>query len=108
MKKLLTLLLLSTSLSAFADDHLESLVDGFCYESPKTQVRNGLFFLPNQTLPYSGENICVYPKNGQYHSQGEIRDGKVVGKWTFWYENGQKISEGIFTDDDISKTKKIS
>jgi len=101
MKKLLLTLLLSTSLSTFADDHLESLVDGFCYESPKTQVRNGLFFLPNQTLPYSGENICVYSKNGQYHSQGEIRDGKQDGKWTFWFENGQKELGEHYKDGNV-------
>ena len=108
MKKLLLLLLLSTSLSTFADDHLESLPYGFCYESPKAQVRNGLFFLPNQTLPYSGENICVYPKNGQYHSQGEITDGKQEGWWTWWEENGERWKKEQYEDGEKTGYKKTN
>ena len=83
MKKLL-LLFLSISFSTFADDHIDSLFDGFCYESPKVQVRNSQFFLPNQALPFTGDNLCVYSKNGQYHSQGEITKGKQESWWTWW------------------------
>ena len=88
MKKLLLTLFLTTSFLTFAGDHLESLPNGFCYESPNVQVRNGLYFLPNQNLPFNGENVCVYSKNGQYHSQGLITNGELDGSWTWWKENG--------------------
>ena len=108
MKKLLILLLLSTSFSAFAGSHLESLVDGFCYESVKVQVRNDRFFLPNQSLPYSGENICVYSKNGQYHSQGLITNGKQDGWWTWWKENGELWKKEQYKDGDKTGYKKLT
>ena len=108
MKKLLLTLLLSTSLSTFADDHLESLPDGFCYESPKVQVRNSLFFLPNQSLPFTGENLCVYSKNGQYHSQGEITNGKQEGWWIWWKENGEIWKKEQYEDGDKTGYKKIN
>ena len=108
MKKLLLTLLLSTSLSTFADDHLESLPDGFCYESPKVQVRNSLFFLPNQALPFTGENLCVYSKNGQYHSQGEITNGKQEGWWIWWKENGEIWKKEQYEDGDKIGYKKIT
>lgn len=29
-------------------------------------------------------------------SEGEIRNGKMEGKWTYYYDNGKKWSEGYF------------
>ena len=29
---------------------------------------------------------------------GKMKDGKKEGKWTWWYENGQKKVEGTFKD----------
>jgi antitoxin component YwqK of YwqJK toxin-antitoxin module len=73
-------------------------LDTFCDQSPKVQVRDGLFYLPNTEKPYSGENICVYLSNGQYYSQGEMKKGLRHGTWTFWYENGQKWYEGNYKE----------
>jgi len=103
-------------LSAFSDDHLESLVDGFCYKLAEDQLRNELWFLPNQLLPFSGENICIYSEeylktqqlvkgvimeNGQFHSQGEIINGKQEGSWTQWHDNGKKHVERNYKDGDL-------
>jgi antitoxin component YwqK of YwqJK toxin-antitoxin module len=30
---------------------------------------------------------------------GSFRDGEKHGKWTVWYENGQKREEGEYRDD---------
>ena len=46
------------------------------------------------------------PKNGPYREyleNGQIleanyKDGKEDGKWTYWYENGQKWEEGNYKD----------
>ena len=72
--------------------------DAFCEESPKVEVRDGLFYLLNQQEPYSGENICVYLLNGQYYSQGEMKNGLKHGTWNLWYENGQKESQRNYKD----------
>jgi hypothetical protein len=71
MKKLLVLLLsLLISFTSYGEEEeLDFSLDTFCDQSPKAQVRNGLFYLPNQEEPYSGENLCVYLSNGQYYSR---------------------------------------
>ena len=37
-------------------------------------------------------------ENGQKESEGRYKDLYYDGKWTFWHENGQKIFEGKFKD----------
>ena len=61
------------------------------------QDRNGIIYLPNETKPFTGNNLCEYG-NGQFKSQGKVKDGKRDGKWTGWHENGQIKSEGTFKD----------
>ena len=104
MKKLLILLFtLLISLNSYGVPEFDFSSDTFCVWSPKVQVRDGLFYLPNQQKPYSGENLCVYLSNGQYYSQGEIIKGLRDGKWTEWHENGQKEWEENFKDGDLVK-----
>ena len=102
MKKLLLILSFSFCFPSFANDHIKSLEDGFCYQANTAQIRNNRYFLPNESKPFSGENLCIYAKNGQYHSKGELIDGLQNGWWTWWkvngelsrteeYENGEKI-----------------
>ena len=94
MKKLLILLFsLLISFNSYGEVELDFSSDTFCDQSPKAQVRDGLFYLPNQQKPYSGENLCVYLSNGQYYSRGEIKKGMREGKWEYWHENGQIEAE---------------
>ena len=62
------------------------------------QIRNGIIYLPNETKPFTGNNLREYG-NGQFKSQGKFKDGKRLGKWTMWSENGQKESEKHYKDD---------
>ena len=80
----------------------------FCDKSPKAQVRNGLFYLPNQEEPYSGENLCVYLSNGQYYSKGEIKNGLRTSKWTYWKENGQREKVEYYKDGESVGEKMVS
>ena len=99
MKKLL-ILLFSTliSFNSYGGVELDFSSDTFCDQSPKIQLRKGLFYLPNTEKPYSGENICVYLSNGQYYSQGEIKKGLRQNSWNFWYENGMKKEKGDYKE----------
>ena len=40
----------------------------------------------------------VYYLNGQLSGQGEIKNKKENGLWTYWHENGQKAREGSFDE----------
>ena len=63
------------------------------------QKRNGLFFLPNESKPYSGENLCVFKNtSGQMHLKGSIKNGKKHGKYTIWIKNGGKLQEVTFKE----------
>ena len=66
MKKLLILLFsILISFNSYGEVELDFSSDTFCEESPKVQVRNNLYYLPNTEKPYSGKNLCVYLSNGQ-------------------------------------------
>ena len=106
MKKLLILLFsILISFNSYGEVELDFSLDSFCTESPKAQIRRNLFYLPNTQKPYSGENICVYLSNGQYYSQGDIKEGLRDGVWNFWYENGQIKSEGYYENGQIRSEK---
>ena len=102
MKKLLILLFsILISFNSYGEVELDFSLDTFCDQSPKAQVRNGLFYLPNQQKPYSGENLCVYLSNGQYYSQGDINKGLRTGEWTYWKKNGQREKVEYYKDGEI-------
>jgi len=42
-----------------------------------------------------------YYDNGQILSKVHYNDGKLDGKWTFWYENGQKQLEGNYKPYEV-------
>ena len=79
-------------------DELDFSSTNFCDLSPKVQLRNHNFYLPNQDNPYSGENLCVYLINGQNYSRGDIKKGLRQDNWTYWHQNGQKMAEGLYLD----------
>jgi hypothetical protein len=105
MKKL-TILLFSILIS-FSSYGLFGLFEKTVCVETDAQERNYLFYLPNQQEPFSGKNLCEY-ENGQKKFEGNIKDGKLDGKWTSWHENGQKlfernIKDGRLTPNDEDK-----
>ena len=62
-----------------------------------TKEREGLRYRPNESEPYSGWAKIV-DDSGQVRVLGQLKDGKLVGLWTKWHENGQKRSEGTYKD----------
>jgi hypothetical protein len=101
--KLLFALISFTSLSISANmEALDFSQDTFCPESPKAQLRGGLFYLPNNTEPYSGEVLCTYLINGQNSVKGKIKNGLMVGEWLEWDVNGQIISKQNFLNGSLN------
>jgi hypothetical protein len=46
--------------------------------------------------PISDGQKQIYYLSGALYGQGEIKNKKENGFWTYWYENGQKAREGNF------------
>ena len=40
-------------------------------------------------------------ENGQIEQEGNYKDDKLDGKWTYWHENGQIEQEGNYKDDKL-------
>ena len=107
MKKLLILVLLLTSFSAFADSHLDFTLSDFCFKQPNVQKRADVYYFPNNKVGISAKSTCVYKDEyGQFSSQGRLKNGVRNGKWIFWYKNGvmdqeqfwvNGVKQGLFT-----------
>ena len=108
MKKLLVLLFsILISFNSLGEtgcsenDYPEDFINSTTY----FQERGGLLYLPNQSKPYSGENLCIHKNSsGQYFLKGKIKNGKHHGKMTFWDENGLKFIEDDFKDGVLVNT----
>ena len=75
-----------------------------CFEID-AQTINGIIFLQDMNEPYTGNNLCKYT-NGQVESKGNIKNGKLNGKVTTWYENGQIRSEELYIEGNlVDKTR---
>ena len=85
MKKIL--ILLFSILISF-----NSYGETFCLETD-FEVKDGLIHLKNEVKPFSGKFLCEDVVVGVGLWKGSINNGKRDGKWTTWYENGQKRSK---------------
>ena len=79
MKKLL--ILLFSLLISFNSYGLFGLFEKTICVETDAQERGDIFYLPNETKPFTGKNLCEY-ENGQYKSEGKYKNGKKDGKWT--------------------------
>ena len=69
---------------------LDFTLSDFCINQPDVQKRRDVFYLPNEEAGITATSICVYKyQDGLYASKGKLKNGKLDGKWTAWYDNGQ-------------------
>lgn len=64
------------------------------------------FYAGDGETRYIAKSVFYY-ETGQKRVEGHYdAGGKKDGKWTYWYENGNKWSEGYFTEglDDKKRT----
>ena len=106
MKKLLPLVFsaLTLSFSALADNHhlRDFSLSEFCYEQPDVQNRNGVYYLPNQSVGITATSICVYKDAfGQYSSKGNIVKGYFDGLWMGWTRNGEVWLETYYINRKV-------
>ena len=110
MKKLLILLLLSTSFPALSEIDGREIWDlfydyslsEFCHYQPGIQNRGDdiweLYF-PNEEKGITATSICV--KKDSYNQiglKGKLINGIQQGTWTSYYKNGQKNLEENYKD----------
>ena len=89
---LICILLISSGISKEYD--IDSIVE-----------RDSLYYVQFSDNIVSGKVYQMF--NGHKIILGEVVDGKKDGKWTGWYENGQKEREGTYKDgkeDGLSTT----
>ena len=48
--------------------------------------------------PVTDGQKTIYYLNGKIYGQGEIKNKKENGLWTYWHDNGQKAREGHFAE----------
>ena len=90
MKTLLTLFVLFLSSISF-NSYGGWFDKTICVETD-VQIRGDIIYLPNETKPFTGKNLCNY-ENGQIKSQGKFKDGIKDDEWTLWNKNSQINSE---------------
>ena len=59
--------------------------------------KDGIWYAPKTDIPYSGKWTWWYD-NGQKWSEGTFKDGKEDGLVAELYRNGQKNREGTYKD----------
>jgi len=102
MKKLLLLILLSTSFS------VNALTISEPYPTWKCNDGYILSFDKNSCVKIGEDRNVERParlstqwyENGQKQKEFHTKGGKLHGKWTYWYENGQKVVETNFIDNN--------
>ncbi|MDC0037259.1 hypothetical protein OAJ30_01125 [Alphaproteobacteria bacterium] len=96
MKTFLTLFVLFFTTSISFNSYAGFFDKTICIETD-AQIRDGIVYLPNETEPFTGKNLCEY-ENSQTKIKGEFKEGKIDGEFTKWYQNGQVEINLIFKD----------
>ena len=69
-----------------------------------SRLRAGRFYQTNESEPYSGWVKEMWD-SGQVQGLGQAKDGKEVGLFTYWHENGQKAEEVSYKDGEPLSVK---
>mgnify|MGYP001445216151 CR=1 FL=1 len=100
MKKLLllfgALLAASCGENSLSDFGIENALDK-AVDADSLQRRDGLYYQPNRSKPYSGWAKVLY-RSKQAEELFEIKDGKRDGRALAWEENGKKTLEATYED----------
>ena len=62
--------------------------------------RGGVTYAPNSDKPYTGKVNSFY-ESGETKEEGKYRNGEKDGLWTYWYENGQKMTVRNYKDEEL-------
>ena len=70
-------------------------------EGDSLQVRNGIYYRPNESEPYRGWVKEMYDDSEQVKRLAQCRDGRSNGLFMGWHENGQKAFEATMEDGEL-------
>jgi antitoxin component YwqK of YwqJK toxin-antitoxin module len=78
---------------------LKRMIDSLLKDIPEATYRFEFTGWPEDESPSEGPQESGNPPGqGLKIAEGEYKDGKEEGLWTFWHDNGQKEKEGVFKD----------
>ena len=69
-------------------------------EVSQLEERDGVMYEPNKEEPFTGK-LIIYYENGQKKGEGNYKEGKQDGLWTWWDENGKKKREGNYKEGKL-------
>jgi antitoxin component YwqK of YwqJK toxin-antitoxin module len=95
MKKILLFVALIAIIASCKQQEYEKQVtETFPDGTPKREQ----YFLGKEDGRYMAKDVFYYA-DGQKRVEGEYnKEGKKHGDWTYWYDNGNKWSEGSFNE----------
>jgi antitoxin component YwqK of YwqJK toxin-antitoxin module len=93
MKKIIYFIFLTLLIAGCKSHTLKVIKEKFPDGTPRLVEYIDTKGGPNQSYKQN----TFYPSK-KIQSEGEVRNGKMNGKWTYYYENGKKWSEGYFKD----------
>lgn len=70
-------------------------------DADKLQIRNSIYYLPNESEPYTGVAKSYYASNGQIKVLVKVINGRFDGAYNSWHENGQKWSESTYKNGEL-------
>ena len=65
------------------------------------QDRNGVKFLPNMEVGFTGKLLEYHEGSDQKKAEGRYEDGLKEGLWVHWHENGQKSYEWNYVNGKL-------
>jgi antitoxin component YwqK of YwqJK toxin-antitoxin module len=80
-------------------------VDQLETEWVNLQLRNGVVYLPNSEIPFSGVSKSIY-QNGQKYLLAKFESG-ILANFKLWTQNGIPQIEGDFTQGELSDLGKL-
>ena len=81
---------------SLSDSRIEKALEK-AVDADSLQERDGLYFQPNKSKPYSGWAKVLY-RSGQAEELFEIKDGKQDGRALAWEDDGTKTFEATYKD----------
>ncbi len=69
-------------------------------EVSQLEERNGLMYERNKEEPYTGKHV-IYYENGKKKVEGNAKEEKEDGLWTYWDENGNVTKTETYSNGEL-------
>ncbi len=71
-------------------------------EVSQLEERDGVMYELNKEEPFTGRHVTYY-ENGQKESDGNYKEGKADGLWTYWDKDGNITKTETYSNGELVK-----